>query len=73
MTPADRAATVSVTEVDLLVRISAHERAMRLAGHDLRRARRILAMGLLEPGRLSDRHFKITAKGQSLVDQVSRA
>lgn len=65
--------TVSVTEADLMKRVSGHGKAMHLTGHDLRRARRLLDMGLMVQGRLSERYFGLSDAGSRFVEVVTRA
>lgn len=63
----ERSQTVSVAEADLICRIFRHGRPMHLSSHDLRRARRLLALGLLVQGRLGDRYFGTSATGAAFV------
>ncbi len=66
-----RSDTVSVPEADLMRQVSAHGKAKRLTAHDLRRARRLLSMGLMVQGRLGERYFGLSDKGTRFVEAVT--
>ena len=67
----DRSETVSVTEADLMRRVADNGKPLRLVAHDLRRARRLLSLGLMVQGRLSERHFGLSDRGTQFVEKVT--
>jgi hypothetical protein len=71
----DRKSTVSDTELQLLRRFSGVGYVLFLTGHDLPRARRLMAapFGFLSQGRLGDRYFALTEDGDRFLANVGRA
>lgn len=70
--PIDRASTLSVPEVDLLERMFDESSGkfhgdVRLSRADLRRAKRLLDLKMVEQGRLSDKHYALMDKGKDFV------
>ncbi len=61
----DRSQTVSTTEADLICRLVDHGRPQILASYDLRRAKRLMGLGLVVQGRLSDRYFGASDAGSA--------
>jgi hypothetical protein len=68
-----RADTVSVVEAELLDKVAhADSASVYLSGTELRRARKLARLGLLEQGALGERYFKITDPGRTFVANRNR-
>lgn len=59
--------TISLPEIHLLRSLPSDGKAIRLAGADLRRAKRLLDIGMVDRGRLTEKHFGLSAKGRTFL------
>lgn len=70
----DRQSTISGADLQLLRRFTDVGYVLFLKGHDLPRARRLMAapFGYLSQGRLGERYFALTEAGARFKENVGR-